>query len=168
MDGLQATELIRREERERGWVRLPILGLTAHAIHGYQDTCLSHGMDGYLGKPFDSQQLLKTIGHILPSEKFEQTSRSWHLYTILVVLENTLPLIKVWRELHLARTFCSILHLLHLQSCVAIFAQHLQIHLQQMQVSRCAYMASWSLEVWGCLTFTVQTSRIVWFIAMNM
>lgn len=76
MDGLQATELIRREERERGWVRLPILGLTAHAIHGYQDTCLSHGMDGYLGKPFDSQQLLKTIGHILPSEKFEQTSRS--------------------------------------------------------------------------------------------
>lgn len=155
MDGLQATELIRQEERERGWARLPILGLTAHAIHGYQDTCLSHGMDGYLGKPFDSQQLLKTIGHILPSEKFEQTNRSWHLYTILV-WENTL-----WRELHLARTFCSILHLLLLQSCVAILTQlpvfkgRCRIHLQQMQVSRCVDMAIWSLEVCGCLTFTV-------------
>lgn len=69
MDGLVATEQIRKAELENGWSRLPILGLTAHAIHGYQDTCLTHGMDGYLGKPFDIHQLLKTIGHILPGEK---------------------------------------------------------------------------------------------------
>lgn len=69
LDGLQATELIRRAERENGWGRLPVLGLTAHAIQGYQETCLKHGMDGYLGKPFDIKQLLKTIGHILPTDK---------------------------------------------------------------------------------------------------
>jgi osomolarity two-component system sensor histidine kinase NIK1 len=65
MDGLQATQLIRQEEMERGWSRIPILGLTAHAIDGYQVTCISHGMDGYLGKPFDIKQLLKTMDHIL-------------------------------------------------------------------------------------------------------
>jgi len=68
MDGLAATEQIRIAETEKGWSRVPILGLTAHAIQGYQDTCLTHGMDGYLGKPFDILQLLKTIGHMLPQE----------------------------------------------------------------------------------------------------
>lgn len=72
MDGLMATELIRKAESENGWTRLPVLGLTAHAIHGYQDTCLRHGMDGYLGKPFEIHQLLKTIGHLLPPEKLGQ------------------------------------------------------------------------------------------------
>ena len=69
MDGLHATELIRKAERENGWIQMPVLGLTAHAIQGYRDICLKHGMDGYLGKPFDIQQLLKTIGHILPTSK---------------------------------------------------------------------------------------------------
>lgn len=61
MDGLQATQRIREEEKQQGWARIPILGLTAHAISGYQETCLSHGMDAYLGKPFEINQLLKII-----------------------------------------------------------------------------------------------------------
>ncbi|KAG0604275.1 hypothetical protein M758_10G158900 [Ceratodon purpureus] len=72
MDGLFATEQIRKAEIEKGWSRVPVLGLTAHAIQGYHETCLAHGMDGYLGKPFDIQQLLKTIGHLLPREKLGQ------------------------------------------------------------------------------------------------
>jgi osomolarity two-component system sensor histidine kinase NIK1 len=69
MDGLRATQLIREVEKREGWSRLPILGLTAHAIQGYQETCLSHGMDGYLGKPFDIKQLLIQMTEILPSDK---------------------------------------------------------------------------------------------------
>lgn len=72
MDGLFATEQIRRVEKETGWSRVPILGLTAHAIGGYQETCMNHGMDGYLGKPFDIQQLLKTISHMLPQKTLDQ------------------------------------------------------------------------------------------------
>jgi len=72
MDGLTATELIRKAESGNGWTRVPVLGLTAHAIQGYQDTCLKHGMDGYLGKPFDIHQLLKTIGVLLPLDKLGQ------------------------------------------------------------------------------------------------
>ncbi|KAJ7559607.1 hypothetical protein O6H91_04G092900 [Diphasiastrum complanatum] len=65
MDGLEATHHIRREEIKSGWRRIPIIGLTAHAIQGYQETCLSAGMDGYLGKPFDIKQLLDAIDDIL-------------------------------------------------------------------------------------------------------
>lgn len=71
MDGLKATDLIRKAESDNGWTRLPVLGLTAHAIQGYQDTCFKHGMDGYLGKPFDIHQLLKTIGHLLPPDTLQ-------------------------------------------------------------------------------------------------
>jgi CheY-like chemotaxis protein len=67
MDGLQATEAIRDMETQRNWSRLPILGLTAHAIQGYQETCLSHGMDGYLGKPFEIKQLLRQMQELLSS-----------------------------------------------------------------------------------------------------
>jgi len=66
MDGLQATQSIRELETQRNWGRLPVLGLTAHAIQGYQETCLSHGMDGYLGKPFQIKQLLEQM-HALTS-----------------------------------------------------------------------------------------------------
>lgn len=65
MDGLQATERIRNLEAQENWSRLPILGLTAHAIQGYQEICLSHGMDGYLGKPFEIKQLLKQMKELL-------------------------------------------------------------------------------------------------------
>jgi CheY-like chemotaxis protein len=67
MDGLQATEMIRDMESKRNWRRLPVLGLTAHAIQGYQETCLVHGMDGYLGKPFEIKQLLRLMQELLTS-----------------------------------------------------------------------------------------------------
>ncbi|KAG6543636.1 hypothetical protein Mapa_014819 [Marchantia paleacea] len=66
MDGLEATQRIREYECEQGSKRLPILGLTAHAIQGYEETCLKCGMDGYLGKPFDIDQLLRVIHTYVP------------------------------------------------------------------------------------------------------
>lgn len=69
MDGLQATEMIRDLETKRNWRRLPVLGLTAHAIQGYKETCLSHGMDGYLGKPFEIKQLLRQMRELLSTQR---------------------------------------------------------------------------------------------------
>lgn len=66
MDGLEATQRIREYECQQGIKRLPILGLTAHAIQGYEETCLKSGMDGYLGKPFDIDQLLRVIHKYVP------------------------------------------------------------------------------------------------------
>jgi PAS domain S-box-containing protein len=63
MDGLEATEAIRRMERQQGMGRVPIIALTAHAIEGYRDRCIECGMDDYLSKPIKREWLLETVGN---------------------------------------------------------------------------------------------------------
>ena len=58
MDGFAATEAIRAMPERAG---LPIIALTAHALSGERDRCLSHGMSGYLTKPFRSHELFGLV-----------------------------------------------------------------------------------------------------------
>jgi signal transduction histidine kinase/CheY-like chemotaxis protein len=60
LDGLQATAAIREREKHSG-KHLPIIALTAHAISGYREACLEAGMDGYLSKPFQPQELYDAL-----------------------------------------------------------------------------------------------------------
>jgi PAS domain S-box-containing protein len=60
MSGLEATETIRAHERGRG-TRIPIIALTAHAMQGDRERCLAAGMDGYLSKPIDVEDLIATV-----------------------------------------------------------------------------------------------------------
>jgi PAS domain S-box-containing protein len=62
MNGLQATEEIRRLEAETG-VRVPIVGVTAHALDGDRDMCLAAGMDDYITKPISPERLEDKIRH---------------------------------------------------------------------------------------------------------
>jgi len=58
MDGYQATQCIRQSEAERASLRhIRIVALTANALVGERQRCLSLGMDDYLAKPFTAQQL---------------------------------------------------------------------------------------------------------------
>jgi two-component system, sensor histidine kinase and response regulator len=60
MSGLEATRAIR--DRERSSERhLPIIALTAHAMRGDRERCFSAGMDGYLSKPIDVDELIATV-----------------------------------------------------------------------------------------------------------
>jgi CheY-like chemotaxis protein len=60
MGGLEATEVIRR--RERGSQKHQrIVAMTAHAMNGDRERCLSAGMDGYLSKPIDPQMLSAAV-----------------------------------------------------------------------------------------------------------
>jgi two-component system sensor histidine kinase/response regulator len=60
MDGLEATRYIRNRERESGR-HVPIIALTAHAMKGDRERCLDAGMDAYVAKPVQKQELLHII-----------------------------------------------------------------------------------------------------------
>jgi len=60
MDGLEATAAIRKHEAITG-THVPIIALTAHAMKGDRDICMSAGMDEYLSKPIDPRKLFALI-----------------------------------------------------------------------------------------------------------
>ena len=60
MDGFQATQAIRKLADPRR-ARLPIIAVTAHALKGDAERCLAAGMDGYLSKPVQREELLELI-----------------------------------------------------------------------------------------------------------
>lgn len=68
MDGKQATARIR--QLEPAHTRIPIIALTAHALAEERQSMLDSGMDDYLTKPVDEDQLQRTL--------FEWTGTALH------------------------------------------------------------------------------------------
>ncbi len=73
MSGFEATALIREKEKDRAG-RVPIIALTAHAMKGDRERCLEAGMDDYVSKPIQIQQLFETIDRVVTRLKLEPSS----------------------------------------------------------------------------------------------
>jgi signal transduction histidine kinase/DNA-binding response OmpR family regulator len=58
LDGFEATAAIRAMPKGKD---LPIIGLTAHALSGERERCLSRGMSEYLAKPFKGHELFAMV-----------------------------------------------------------------------------------------------------------
>ncbi len=67
MDGLEATRIIRSEAK---FDDLPIIAMTAHALSDVREKCLHIGMNGYVTKPLDVDELLASlVDFIKPMQK---------------------------------------------------------------------------------------------------
>jgi signal transduction histidine kinase/CheY-like chemotaxis protein/DNA-binding LacI/PurR family transcriptional regulator len=60
MNGLDATKLIRREDRITG-KHTRILAMTARAMQGDQEKCIEAGMNGFVSKPIQKAQFILTV-----------------------------------------------------------------------------------------------------------
>jgi two-component system sensor histidine kinase/response regulator len=66
LDGFEVTAAVRAQEEGTGR-RLPLVALTAHAMQGDRERCLAAGMDGYVTKPIQMEQLAKVMADVLIS-----------------------------------------------------------------------------------------------------
>jgi two-component system, sensor histidine kinase and response regulator len=64
MDGLEATRHIRELERGTGR-HLPIIAMTAYAMKGDREKCLTAGMDAYVSKPIQPRDLFEVIAQVM-------------------------------------------------------------------------------------------------------
>ena len=64
MNGFEATAAIRKKEQTTGG-HIPIVAMTAHAMKGDEDRCLSAGMDGYVSKPITPDELFLAISKVV-------------------------------------------------------------------------------------------------------
>ncbi len=63
MDGVEATRRIRSSSS--GFRSIPIIALTAYAMAGDRETFIQAGMDDYLAKPVDKDDLIETLSRNL-------------------------------------------------------------------------------------------------------
>jgi HPt (histidine-containing phosphotransfer) domain-containing protein len=64
MDGFEATAIIRQCEATSDR-KTPIVAMTAHAMQGDRERCLEAGMDAYLAKPIQPDNLMATIARLV-------------------------------------------------------------------------------------------------------
>ena len=68
MDGVEATQRIRRMPEEY-YQNLPIIALSANAVHGAQDMFLGAGMNDFVAKPIEMRILAEKLLKWLPEDK---------------------------------------------------------------------------------------------------
>ena len=68
MDGLQATQLIRKIENP-DLARIPIIALSANAFAEDYKRSIEAGMDAHVPKPIQMEELQETIRHVLGRNK---------------------------------------------------------------------------------------------------
>ena len=62
MDGLSATQIIKEDPSIKG---IPVVAFTSFAMEGDEEKAMEAGCTGYITKPLNTQNFLKTVEHYL-------------------------------------------------------------------------------------------------------
>ena len=114
MDGFEATRIIREREKREDMPHVSIVAMTAHAMKGDRELCIEAGMDEYLTKPINPEELFELIeriteksmgkSHVLlkESEKKEPASEKiFNLSRAMDVVNGNKELLKEISEMFL-------------------------------------------------------------------
>lgn len=71
IDGIEATRTIKHTEST---AHIPVIALTANAMHGDREIFLQAGCDGYLAKPVTRNELLNTVSYFLNHRRSDHLS----------------------------------------------------------------------------------------------
>jgi two-component system, sensor histidine kinase and response regulator len=101
MDGFEATKQIRAREQTTGG-HVPIIAVTAHAMKGDRERCLSAGMDSYLSKPIRAAELHQRIDEITAASGRSESPRPtsvaaddpWDWSTALATVQGSEELLR--------------------------------------------------------------------------
>ncbi len=63
MDGISATRMIRNELH----LSIPVIAMTAGVMYSERERCLQSGMNDFIGKPIDVEQMFLAISKVLPT-----------------------------------------------------------------------------------------------------
>ncbi|NNG27053.1 MAG: response regulator [Ignavibacteriaceae bacterium] len=69
VDGYAATKEIRK--LSNGYLKIPIIALTAHALTGDREKCIQAGMDDYLTKPIIGDKLITKVDSLLKIDRYK-------------------------------------------------------------------------------------------------
>lgn len=67
--GIEVCEWVRKHSLNRN---IPIIALTAHNLSGIRQKCLDAGMNGFLSKPFEYQDLHQAISSVLEERQLQE------------------------------------------------------------------------------------------------
>jgi signal transduction histidine kinase/DNA-binding response OmpR family regulator len=89
LDGFETTAAIRAAERTTG-KHVPIIAMTAHSMKGDRERCLGAGMDAYLSKPIQAEELKEAITNLVsqPARGNDEVSKG-------IVFDRALALSRV-------------------------------------------------------------------------
>jgi len=98
LDGFETTRMIRNGSHGVLNPEVPVIALTAHAMSGDRERCLSAGMNGYLVKPLDSEELELELEAACPGIVLTKVEEE--VETVLSSTARQEPLIINYQELY--------------------------------------------------------------------
>jgi len=80
MDGVEATHAILKYEKENDLTHVPVVALTANALKGDRERFLSEGLDEYVSKPIEMNELLYVLNKFLATKSHIGQSRTSNIH----------------------------------------------------------------------------------------
>ncbi|WP_419774019.1 ATP-binding protein [Halarcobacter sp.] len=106
LDGIESFKAIRKYEEEKLLKQIPVVALTANAVKGDKERFLSLGMNDYLSKPINTDELKKVFDKYLKEDTHNSSSED---STIIIANEEKLNVSKIVDKLGISENIANMI-----------------------------------------------------------